>query len=102
VRFVAERDSLNAAILGPDAAPGTPEFDLFVREIVREMTTKAGQKCTAIRRAFVPRAFYAAAADALREKLAAIVVGDPPRASRWARSPASGSATRCAPTSRRC
>jgi len=77
VRFVAERDSLNAAILGPDAAPGTPEFDLFVREVVREMTTKAGQKCTAIRRAFVPRAFYAAAADALREKLAAIVVGDP-------------------------
>jgi len=77
VRFVAERDSLNAAVLGPDAAPGTPEFDLFVREVVREMTTKAGQKCTAIRRAFVPRAFYAAAADALREKLAAIVVGDP-------------------------
>jgi len=77
VRFVAERDSLNAAILGPDAAPGSPEFDLFVREIVREMTTKAGQKCTAIRRAFVPRAFYAAAADALREKLAAVIVGDP-------------------------
>jgi oxepin-CoA hydrolase/3-oxo-5,6-dehydrosuberyl-CoA semialdehyde dehydrogenase len=77
VRFVAERDSLNAAILGPDAAPGSPEFDLFVREVVREMTTKAGQKCTAIRRAFVPRAFYGAAADALREKLAAIVVGDP-------------------------
>ena len=77
VRFVAERDSLNAAILGPDAAPGTPEFDLFVREVVREMTTKAGQKCTAIRRAFVPRASYDAAASALREKLAAIVVGDP-------------------------
>jgi len=77
VRFVAERDSLNAAVLGPDAAPGTPEFDLFVREIVRELTTKAGQKCTAIRRAFVPRAFYDAAAATLREKLAAIVVGDP-------------------------
>jgi oxepin-CoA hydrolase/3-oxo-5,6-dehydrosuberyl-CoA semialdehyde dehydrogenase len=77
VRFVAERDSLNAAILGPDAAPGSPEFDLFVREIVREMTTKAGQKCTAIRRAFVPREFYAAAADDLRAKLAAVVVGDP-------------------------
>jgi len=79
VRFVAERDSLNAAILGPDAGPGTPEFDLFVREIVREMTTKAGQKCTAIRRALVPRAFYGAASDALREKLGAIVVGDPRR-----------------------
>ena len=49
VRFVAERDSLNASILGPDAAPGTPEFDLFVREVAREMTVKAGQKCTAIR-----------------------------------------------------
>jgi oxepin-CoA hydrolase/3-oxo-5,6-dehydrosuberyl-CoA semialdehyde dehydrogenase len=77
VRFVAERDSLNAAILGTDAGPGTPEFGLFVREVVREMTAKAGQKCTAIRRAFVPREFYAAAADALREKLAAVTVGDP-------------------------
>ncbi|HEY0324900.1 MAG TPA: aldehyde dehydrogenase family protein, partial [Allosphingosinicella sp.] len=54
VRFIAERDSLNASILGPDAGPGTPEFDLFVKEIVREMTVKAGQKCTAIRRAMAP------------------------------------------------
>jgi oxepin-CoA hydrolase/3-oxo-5,6-dehydrosuberyl-CoA semialdehyde dehydrogenase len=77
VRFIAERDSLNAAVLGPDAVPGTPEFDLFVREVVREMTTKAGQKCTAIRRALVPRACYVAAVAALREKLAAVVVGDP-------------------------
>ncbi len=77
VRFIAERDSLNAAVLGPDAAPGTPEFDLFVKEVVREMTAKAGQKCTAIRRAFVPRAFYAAAAEALRARLAGVVVGDP-------------------------
>jgi oxepin-CoA hydrolase/3-oxo-5,6-dehydrosuberyl-CoA semialdehyde dehydrogenase len=77
VRFVAERDSLNAAILGPDAAPGTPEFDLFVRELVREMTTKAGQKCTAIRRALVPRAFYGAAAAAIAEKLRAVTIGDP-------------------------
>ena len=53
VRFIAERDSLNAAILGPDAVPGTPEFDLFVKEVVREMTAKAAQKCTAIRRASV-------------------------------------------------
>src|SRR6266446_565199 len=51
VRFVAERDSLNAAILAPDAKPGTPEFDLFVKEVAKEMTVKAGQKCTAIRRA---------------------------------------------------
>src|ERR671913_2585844 len=54
VRFVAERDSLNASVLGPDAAPGTPEFDLFVKEVATEMTVKAGQKCTAIRRALAP------------------------------------------------
>ncbi len=80
-RFVAERDSLNAAILGPDAAPGTPEFDLFIQEVVREMTAKAGQKCTAIRRAVVPRAFFDAAANALVEKLAAVVTGNPRNAS---------------------
>jgi oxepin-CoA hydrolase/3-oxo-5,6-dehydrosuberyl-CoA semialdehyde dehydrogenase len=56
VRFVAEQDSLNATILGPDAVPGTPEFDLFVKEVHREMTAKAGQKCTAIRRILVPEA----------------------------------------------
>src|SRR5689334_25024328 len=50
VRFVAEQDSLNASLLGPDAAPGTPEFDLFIKEVATEMTVKAGQKCTAIRR----------------------------------------------------
>jgi len=77
VRFVAERDSLNAAVLGPDAIPGTPEFDLFVKEVVREMTVKAGQKCTAIRRALVPRAHYFAAAEAIAAKLAGITVGDP-------------------------
>ena len=54
VRFIAERDSLNAAILAPDAGPGTPEFDLFIREVAKEMTVKAGQKCTAIRRAHGP------------------------------------------------
>jgi oxepin-CoA hydrolase/3-oxo-5,6-dehydrosuberyl-CoA semialdehyde dehydrogenase len=79
VRFIAERDSLNAAILGPDAVPGTPEFDLFVREVVREMTSKAGQKCTAIRRAFVPRVSFDAVAEALRERLAKVVIGDPRR-----------------------
>jgi oxepin-CoA hydrolase/3-oxo-5,6-dehydrosuberyl-CoA semialdehyde dehydrogenase len=77
VRFVAERDSLNAAVLGPDAAPGTPEFDLFVREVVREITAKAGQKCTAIRRALVPRGFYDAAAAELKARLGKVVVGNP-------------------------
>ena len=54
VRFNQEADSLNFSMLGPDAAPGTEEFDLFVKEVVREMTVKAGQKCTAIRRTIVP------------------------------------------------
>lgn len=77
VRFVAEQDSLNASLLGPDAAPGTPEFDLFVREVVNEMTVKAGQKCTAIRRAMAPAAHIDAVEAAIRDKLSAIVVGDP-------------------------
>ncbi|MBA3896056.1 MAG: phenylacetic acid degradation bifunctional protein PaaZ [Sphingomonadaceae bacterium] len=77
VRFVAERDSLNASVLGPDAGPGTPEFDLFVTEVVREMTTKAGQKCTAIRRAFVPAAVLNAAEAAIAGQLGKVVVGDP-------------------------
>ena len=72
VRFVAEQDSLNASILGPDAAPGTPEFDLFVAEIVNEMTVKAGQKCTAIRRAMAPAAHLDALEAAIRAKLAAV------------------------------
>ena len=54
VRFNAEADSLNCSILGPDAGPGTPEFDLYVKQLIAEMTVKAGQKCTAIRRALVP------------------------------------------------
>jgi oxepin-CoA hydrolase/3-oxo-5,6-dehydrosuberyl-CoA semialdehyde dehydrogenase len=77
VRFIAETDSLNSSILGPDAAPGTPEFDLFVQEVAREMTVKAGQKCTAIRKAIVPRARLAAVVEALQAKLAGTVVGDP-------------------------
>src|SRR5882724_10228520 len=56
VRFTSETDSLNSSILGPDAGAGTPELDLFIREVVREMTVKAGQKCTAIRKAIVPAA----------------------------------------------
>ncbi|HKR92443.1 aldehyde dehydrogenase family protein, partial [Novosphingobium sp.] len=77
VRFTAERDSLNASILGPDAAPDTPEFELFIKEVVKEMTVKAGQKCTAIRRAMVPAHLIDAAQEALSARLAKTVVGDP-------------------------
>jgi oxepin-CoA hydrolase / 3-oxo-5,6-dehydrosuberyl-CoA semialdehyde dehydrogenase len=77
VRFNAEADSLNCSVLGPDASPGTPEFDLFVKQLVTEMTVKAGQKCTAIRRAFVPSPLIDAVADATRERLAGVTVGNP-------------------------
>ncbi len=77
VRFIAERDSLNASILGPDAAPDTPEFDLFVAEVATEMTAKAGQKCTAIRRALVPAQHIDKVEQALAARLASTVVGDP-------------------------
>jgi oxepin-CoA hydrolase/3-oxo-5,6-dehydrosuberyl-CoA semialdehyde dehydrogenase len=77
IPFNAEADSLNAAILGPDVTPDDEEFDLFVKEVVREMTVKAGQKCTAIRRAIVPRRHLDAVAAKLRERLARVSVGDP-------------------------
>src|SRR5450631_528086 len=77
VRFVAERDSLNAAILAPDATPGSPEFDLFVKEVAKEMTVKAGQKCTAIRRALAPAVHIDAVVSALRERLSKVTVGNP-------------------------
>ncbi|TPE51911.1 phenylacetic acid degradation bifunctional protein PaaZ [Amaricoccus solimangrovi] len=77
VRFTMEADSLNAAILGPDAGPGTPEFDLFVKEVAREMTAKAGQKCTAIRRVIAPRAFTEALVAALGDRLGKTALGDP-------------------------
>jgi oxepin-CoA hydrolase/3-oxo-5,6-dehydrosuberyl-CoA semialdehyde dehydrogenase len=77
VPFNAEADSLNCAILAPDATPDTPEFALFINEVLREMTVKAGQKCTAIRRAIVPQQQLDAVADALRARLAQVVVGDP-------------------------
>jgi oxepin-CoA hydrolase/3-oxo-5,6-dehydrosuberyl-CoA semialdehyde dehydrogenase len=77
VRFTAETDSLNSSILGPDATAGTPELELFVREVVREMTVKAGQKCTAIRKAIVPAARVADVLEALRAATAEVVVGDP-------------------------
>ncbi|MEB7505865.1 phenylacetic acid degradation bifunctional protein PaaZ [Arthrobacter koreensis] len=78
VRFTSETDSLNASILGPDAVPGTPEFDAYVKSLVTEMTVKAGQKCTSIRRAIVPKALVndvvAAAAKRIEER---VVLGDP-------------------------
>jgi oxepin-CoA hydrolase/3-oxo-5,6-dehydrosuberyl-CoA semialdehyde dehydrogenase len=77
VRFIAERDSLNAAVLGTDASAGTPEFDLFIKEVAREMTAKAGQKCTAIRRIIVPRATEQAVIAALGTQLAKTTLGDP-------------------------
>ncbi|GAA3542356.1 phenylacetic acid degradation bifunctional protein PaaZ [Amycolatopsis ultiminotia] len=77
VRFNAEADSLNCSILAPDARPSTPEFDLFVKQLVTEMTVKAGQKCTAIRRAFVPAEMLDDVAEAASARLAKITVGNP-------------------------
>ncbi len=77
VRFSAEADSLNLSALGPDATPGTEEFDLFVKGIVAEMTVKAGQKCTAIRRAFVPEPHVDAVVEAVSARLAKVTVGNP-------------------------
>ena len=77
IPFNAEADSLNCAILAPDVTPEDEEFDLFVKEVAREMTTKAGQKCTAIRRAMVPRTHLAAVVERLRARLAKTVMGDP-------------------------
>jgi 3,4-dehydroadipyl-CoA semialdehyde dehydrogenase len=74
-----EADSVNAALLAPDAGPGSAAFDAFVKEVVREITVKAGQKCTAIRRVLVPAARADAVCEALAAKLAAVVVGDPRR-----------------------
>ncbi|ANP45619.1 phenylacetic acid degradation bifunctional protein PaaZ [Candidatus Viadribacter manganicus] len=77
VRFVAEQDSLNASVLGPDATPDSPEFDLFIKEVTKEMTVKAGQKCTAIRRAFAPASVIDVAQEAITARLAKITIGDP-------------------------
>ncbi len=77
VRFTMEADSLNFSLLGPDATPDQPEFDLYVKEIVREMTSKAGQKCTAIRRAFAPRELISPLIDAIGKRLSRVVLGDP-------------------------
>ena len=77
IPFNAEADSLNCAILAPDVTPDDEEFDLFVKEVAREMTVKAGQKCTAIRRAIVPRQHLDAVAKRLKARLDKVVVGDP-------------------------
>ena len=77
VAFTAETDSLNSSILGPDAVPGTPEFELYVKEVTREMTSKAGQKCTAIRRIIAPAAIAAELLDALSVALGNVRVGNP-------------------------
>ena len=77
VRVNIEADSINSAILGPDGAPGTDLFDLLVKEVVREMTLKAGQKCTAIRRVLVPRQHLKAVGDAVSARLSSMKVGNP-------------------------
>ena len=78
VRFTAETDSINASVLGTDAVEGTPEFDAYVRQLVTEMTTKAGQKCTAIRRAIVPTGSADAVISAVQARIAdKTVLGDP-------------------------
>ena len=77
VPFTMEADSLNAAVLGEDAVPGTPEFDLFIKEVRKEMTVKAGQKCTAIRRIVVPEKLLEEVQNALSEALDKVTIGDP-------------------------
>ena len=77
VRFTMEADSLNCSILAPDAVPGTDEFDLYVKEVTREITVKAGQKCTAIRRAIVPTDRVQEVITAISQRLGKIALGDP-------------------------
>ena len=77
VPFTMEADSLNASILGEDAVPGTPEFNLFIKEVRKEMTVKAGQKCTAIRRVIVPENLVEDVQIALGKALDKVTIGDP-------------------------
>ena len=77
VPFTMEADSLNASILGPDAVPGTPEFNIFIKEVRKEMTVKCGQKCTAIRRIIVPENLMQDVQIALGKQLDKTVIGDP-------------------------
>ena len=77
VSFNMESDSLNCSVLGEDAVPGTAEFDLFIKEVQREMTVKAGQKCTAVRRIIVPEKLVEDVQIALGKRLAKTTIGDP-------------------------
>ncbi|WP_307861701.1 phenylacetic acid degradation bifunctional protein PaaZ [Nocardioides xinjiangensis] len=77
VSLQVEADSLNCSVLGPDVTPGDPEWDLFVKGVVTEMTAKAGQKCTAIRRVIVPASVAGEVTDAIAQRLATVTVGDP-------------------------
>ncbi len=77
VHFNLEADSLNCSVLGPDAAPGTPDFDVFIKEVAKEMTVKSGQKCTAIRRTIVPEKYVEDVQKALAARLDKIAIGDP-------------------------
>ncbi len=77
VRFNMEADSLNFSMLGPDVTPDMPEFDIFIKEVAREMTIKAGQRCTAIRRTFVPESQMDAVIEALSKRLSGVNVGNP-------------------------
>ncbi|NNC83232.1 MAG: phenylacetic acid degradation bifunctional protein PaaZ, partial [Flavobacteriales bacterium] len=77
VPFNMEADSLNCTVLGEDAVPGTPEFDIFIKEVRKEMTVKCGQKCTAIRRIFVPENLVEDVQIALGKALGKVTIGDP-------------------------
>ena len=77
VRTNIEADSLNAAILAPDAVPGSPAFDAYLNELVRELATKSGQRCTCIRRALVPQTHFDAVAEAASARLGQLRVGNP-------------------------
>jgi oxepin-CoA hydrolase/3-oxo-5,6-dehydrosuberyl-CoA semialdehyde dehydrogenase len=77
VAFNLEADSLNAMVLGKDAVPGTPEFDIFIKEALKEMTIKCGQKCTAVRRIIVPENLVESVETELKAKLAKTIIGDP-------------------------
>jgi oxepin-CoA hydrolase/3-oxo-5,6-dehydrosuberyl-CoA semialdehyde dehydrogenase len=77
VRFNMEADSLNCSILGIDASPDSPEFELYIKEIIREMTVKSGQKCTAIRRAIIPENLIQPISEILKSRLEKIKIGNP-------------------------
>ncbi len=77
IPFNLEADSLNATVLGKHASPGTKEFDIFIKETVKEITIKAGQKCTAVRRIIVPEDFIEAVQKGISERLSSTIIGDP-------------------------